>query len=75
MKFLKLELSAQAKSVEMTRMLELLSKWPLLRQIRERKDGTGLESMSNKTRAMHARIDGAKVARSIVHIAAWFVDN
>ena len=65
MKFLKLELSAQAKSVEMTRMLELLSKWPLLRQIRERKDGTGLESMSNKTRAMHARIDGAKVARSI----------
>src|SRR5216110_2081614 len=65
MKFLKLELSAQAKSVEMTRMLELLSKWLLLRQIRERKDGTGLESMSNKTRAMHARIDGAKVARPI----------
>ncbi len=43
----------------------LISKWPLLRQIRERKDGTGLESMSAKTRAMHARIDGAKLARSI----------
>jgi len=43
----------------------LLSKWPLVRQIRERRDGTGLESMSDKTRAMHARIDGAKVARSI----------
>jgi formate dehydrogenase major subunit len=43
----------------------LLSKWPLVRQIRERKDGTGLESMSNKTRAMHARIDGADVARSV----------
>src|SRR5205814_10560283 len=46
-------------------IIGLLSKWPVVRQIRERKDGTGLESMSNKTRAMHARIDGAKVARSI----------
>jgi formate dehydrogenase major subunit len=46
-------------------MLRLLSNWPLLRQIRERKDGTGLESMSDKTRAMRARIDDAKVARSI----------
>jgi len=43
----------------------LLSKWPLVRQIRERKDGTGLESMSAKTRALHARIDNAQVARSI----------
>jgi formate dehydrogenase major subunit len=44
---------------------DLISKWPLWRQIRERKDGTGLESMSEKTRALHARTDGAKVARSI----------
>jgi formate dehydrogenase major subunit len=43
----------------------LLSKWPLIRQIRERADGTGLEAMSDKTRAMHARIDDAQVARSI----------
>jgi formate dehydrogenase major subunit len=43
----------------------LLSKWPLMRQIRERRDGTGLESMSDKTRAMHARTDGASIARSI----------
>src|ERR1700739_2579328 len=43
----------------------LLSKWPLVRQIREGQDGTGLESMSDKTRAMHARIDDAQVARSI----------
>src|ERR1700720_2324120 len=43
----------------------LLSKWPLIRQIRERVDGTGLEAMSDKTRAMHARIDDAQVARSI----------
>jgi formate dehydrogenase major subunit len=43
----------------------LLSKWPLIRQTRERADGTGLEAMSDKTRAMHARIDDAQVARSI----------
>lgn len=49
----------------MASLVELLSKWPLVRQIRERRDGTGLESMSDKTRAMHARIDDAKVARSI----------
>jgi formate dehydrogenase major subunit len=46
-------------------MFSLLSKWPLVRQLRERKDGTGLESMSDKTRAMHARTDDAQVARSI----------
>ena len=46
-------------------MISLLSKWPLLRQIREGKDGTGLESMSDKTRAIHARTDDANVARSI----------
>src|ERR1700741_429990 len=44
---------------------DLISSWPLVRQIRERKDGTGLESMSDTTRSMHARIDDAKVARSI----------
>jgi len=49
----------------MENIFALLSKWPLVRQIRERKDGTGLESMSDKTRAMRARIDDAKVARSI----------
>src|SRR4029450_2530461 len=46
-------------------MSGLLSKWPLVRQIRERKDGTGVQAMSEKTRAMHARTDGAQVARSI----------
>src|SRR3989442_6047376 len=49
----------------MTSLTTLLSKWPLVRQIRERADGTGLEAMSDKTRAMHARIDDAQVARSI----------
>src|SRR5262245_22679838 len=49
----------------MPSVIELLSNWPLVRQIRERKDGTGIESMSDKTLSMHARIDDAKVARSI----------
>jgi formate dehydrogenase major subunit len=49
----------------MTSLTALLSKWPLVRQIRRRKDGTGLEAMSEKTRAMHARTDDAQVARSI----------
>ena len=49
----------------MASLTGLLSKWPLIRQIRERKDGTGLEAMSDKTRAMHARIDDAQVARSV----------
>jgi formate dehydrogenase major subunit len=46
-------------------LAQLLEEWPLIRQIRERKDGTGLEAMSEKTREMHARIDDAKVAKSI----------
>src|SRR5213592_3563578 len=49
----------------MASLTALLSKWPLIRQIRERVDGTGLEAASDKTRAMHARIDDAQVARSI----------
>ena len=49
----------------MTSLSGLLAQWPLWRQIRERKDGTGLESMSDQTRALHARTDGAEVARSI----------
>jgi len=49
----------------MDKLADLFWNWPLVRQIRERKDGTGLESMSEKTRAMHARIDDAKVARSV----------
>jgi formate dehydrogenase major subunit len=43
----------------------LFSKWPVIRQIRARANGTGAEAMSEKTRAMHARTDDAQVARSI----------
>ena len=42
-----------------------LLRWPLLRQLFYRTRGTGVEVMSDKTRSLRARIDGAKVARSI----------
>ncbi len=42
-----------------------LWRWPVLRQFRYRTRGTGVEVMSQQTRAMRARIEGAKVARSV----------
>ena len=42
-----------------------LWRWPVLRQFRYRTRGTGVEVMSPKTRALRARIEGAKVARSV----------
>ena len=47
-------------------LADLILKWPLLRQILEGKDGTGPEAMSDKTRAMHARIDDAEVGPAAV---------
>jgi len=49
----------------MSSLVDLILEWPLARQILERKDGTGLEAMSAKTREMRARIDNAKVAKSV----------
>jgi formate dehydrogenase major subunit len=43
----------------------LLGRWPLLRQLRTRSDGTGAEAMSERTRALSARTDGLQVARSV----------
>jgi Anaerobic dehydrogenases, typically selenocysteine-containing len=49
----------------MASLIELLSKWPLVRQIRERKDGTAL-SRCRTRRARCTRVSmTAKVARSI----------
>ena len=48
----------------------LLSKWPLVRQIRERKDGTGLESMSKKTHTMRARTIMRRLPALFAHIVA-----
>jgi len=43
----------------------VLSRWPLMRQVVEGKDGTGAEAMSAATRALRPRNEGASVARSI----------
>ncbi len=44
---------------------KLLSRWPLIQQIRTGADGTGPEAMSERTRRLRPKIDGAQVARSI----------
>ena len=44
---------------------ELLLKWPLIRQLRDRSDGTGADAMSDATRALAPKNRDAKVARSI----------
>ena len=44
---------------------ELLSRWPLVKQIQTGGDGTGPEAMSDRTRSLGTKIEGAQVARSI----------
>ena len=46
-------------------LAELLLKWPLIRQLKTGTDGTGAESMSGATRALHTKHADADVARSI----------
>jgi len=46
-------------------LAELLLKWPLIRQLKSGSDGTGAESMSDRTHTLRPKHDGAKVARSI----------
>src|SRR5438270_12239234 len=48
-----------------TMLKNLLSNWPLLQQIRSGADGTGAEAMSQRTRTLKPKTEGAKVARSI----------
>lgn len=43
----------------------LLSHWPLIQQIRSGADGTGVESMSERTRNLRPKTEGAQVGRSI----------
>jgi formate dehydrogenase major subunit len=43
----------------------LLSQWPLIQQIRTGADGTGAEAMTQRTRDLRPKTDGAEVARSI----------
>jgi hypothetical protein len=42
----------------------MLKSWPLWRQITNRTDGTGADAMSDATRALQPRNDGASVASS-----------
>ncbi len=44
---------------------QLLSRWPLIQQIRTGADGTGAEVMTQRTRDLRPKNDGAKVARSV----------
>lgn len=44
---------------------ELLSRWPVIRQIRSGGDGTGVEAMSARTRNLRPRHESAEVARSV----------
>ena len=44
---------------------DLAMKWPLIRQIVDRADGTGPESMTEQTRNLAPKNSGAQVARSI----------
>jgi formate dehydrogenase major subunit len=46
-------------------LTELLKRWPLFRQITQNADGTGRESMSERTSSLRARNSGAQVTRSI----------
>ena len=44
---------------------DLLTRWSLIRQILTRGDGTGVESMSERTRHLAPKHEGAEVARSV----------
>src|ERR1051325_4962441 len=49
----------------LTMLAELLLKWPLVRQLRDGGDGTGVEAMSDATKSLRPKHDAANVARSI----------
>jgi formate dehydrogenase major subunit len=46
-------------------LTELLSRWPLIQQIKTGADGTGVEAMSERTRNLRPKTEGAQVAKSI----------
>jgi formate dehydrogenase major subunit len=46
-------------------LLDRLSSWPVLRQVRDGSDGTGAEAMSDATRHLSPRNAGTGVARSV----------
>ena len=44
---------------------QILDRWPLVRQILHRRDGTGLEARSARTRSLQPKHHGAAAARSV----------
>jgi formate dehydrogenase major subunit len=44
---------------------KLLSRWPVIQQIRNGSDGTGIEAMTERTRHLQPRNSDAQVARSV----------
>jgi len=46
-------------------LAELLLKWPLIRQIVDRSDGTGADAMSDRTKSLRPKNEDADIARSI----------
>jgi formate dehydrogenase major subunit len=44
---------------------QLALQWPVVRQILEGADGTGPEAMSDRTRRLRPKSEGAKIARSV----------
>ena len=46
-------------------LAELLLRWPLIRQLRGKSDGTGTDAMSEATRALPKKNAGASIARSV----------
>jgi len=44
---------------------DLINRWPVIRQLRNKSDGTGADAMSERTRNLRPKNEGAKVARSV----------
>jgi formate dehydrogenase major subunit len=44
---------------------ELLSRWPLVRQLRDKSSGTASDAMTERTNALLPRNDGASISRSV----------
>lgn len=44
---------------------DLLARWPVIKQLKTRGDGTGEEAWSDRTRNLKPKTDGAELARSI----------
>jgi formate dehydrogenase major subunit len=53
------------KQVYNPRMPSLLRRWPVVRQLIDRTDGTGDDAMTDRTRTLGVRTAGASVARSV----------